>query len=278
MNARKPDWRGRVALITGASSGIGAATARKLAQEGLTVALAARRADRLQALADDIQSAGGRATIFPCDLSDPAARVALHAAVRRELGGVDVLFNNAGLGWYGYFSEMPWGVAENLLAVNVCAAAHLTSLCLPDMLAHGRGHIINMGSLTGSLPVQGAALYGSSKAFLEGFTDSLYRELVGKPVHASIIRATAVKTDFFETSSTQEGAMGLPGEGFAVPVEAVTRAVWSLLNRPRRIAFVPWTMRFTPAVELFFGWAMDLVGPLLLRRPQLVKRQKEQPR
>lgn len=277
MSRANAGWQGRVALITGASSGIGADVARRLAREGLIVALAARRADRLQALAGEICAAGGSAFVFPCDLCDAQARIDLHAAVTRELGGADVLFNNAGSGWYGYFSDMPWRVAAGLLAVNVEAAAHLSSLFLPGMLTRGRGHILNMGSLTGSLPVQGAALYGGSKAFLEGFTNSLYRELVGKPVHASLIRATAVRTEFFETSSAQEGASGLPGERFAVPVEAVTGAVWSLLNRPRRIAFVPWTMRFVPAVELFFGWAMDLLGPALLRRPQWVKRRGQQP-
>lgn len=262
----RPDWNGRTALITGASSGIGAAAARRLAAEGLTVALAARRADRLNALAAEICAAGGRALAFPCDLSDMAAREALAERVQRRAGPVDVLFNNAGLGWYGYFERMPWDIAAEMLALNVSAVAHLTRLFLDPMRARGRGHIINMGSLTGALPVQGAVIYGASKAFLESFTASVHRELAGTPVHISLIRAGAVRTEFFDTTSAQPGGQKLPGERGAVSVERVVAALWSLLQRPRRIVFVPWTVRFVPWAELLAGWVMDRVGPALLKR------------
>ncbi len=261
-----PDWNGRIALITGASSGIGAAAARRLAAEGLTVALAARRADRLSALAVDICAAGGRALPFPCDLGDPSSRAMLAERVQNQLGPVDVLFNNAGLGWYGYFEKMPWDTAADMLALNVNAVVHLTRLFLEPMRARGSGHIVNMGSLTGALPVQGAAIYGASKAFLESFTASVHRELAGTPVHISLIRAGAVRTDFFDTTSAQPGGQKLPGERGAVSVERVVNALWSLLQRPRRIVFVPWTVRFVPWAEMLAGWLMDRVGPALLKR------------
>lgn len=260
------DWQGRIALITGASSGIGAAAARRLAAEGLTVALAARRADRLSALAAEICAAGGRALPFPCDLGEPAACIALAERVQRQVGPVDVLFNNAGLGWYGYFEKMPWDIAADMLDLNVDAVVHLTRLFLEPMRARERGHIINMGSLTGALPVQGASVYGASKAFLESFTASVHRELAGTPVHISLIRAGAVRTDFFDTTSAQPGGKRLPGERGAVSVERVVDGLLSLLRRPRRIAFVPWTMRFVPWAEMLAGWVMDRVGPALLKR------------
>lgn len=265
-HANTQNWQHRTALITGASSGIGAAAARRLAREGLAVALVARRADRLQALADEICAQGGQAHVFPCDLSSERERDQLYEQVMARLGGVDVLFNNAGAGWYGYYERMPWPLAADLVEINVTAVAHLTCLFLPHMRERGSGHIINMGSLTGALPVQGSVMYGASKAFGESFTSALHRELAGTKIYASVIRATGVKTEFFDTVSGREGGQRLPGWAFAVEVEQVVDALWSLLRRPRRIVFVPWTMRFVPWAEVLAGWVMDRVGPALLRR------------
>jgi len=260
------NWHERTALITGASSGIGAAAAKRLAREGLAVALVARRADRLQALAGEICAQGGRALAFPCDLTCERERAQLAEDVLARLGRVDVLFNNAGVGWYGYFQKMPWPLAAELVEINVTAVVHLTCLFLPHMRQRGSGHIINMGSLTGALPVQGSVMYGASKAFGESFTNALHRELAGTKIYASVIRASGVRTEFFDTVSGREGGQRLPGWAFSVEVDQVVDALWSLLCRPRRIVFVPWTMRFVPWAEVLAGWVMDRVGPALLRR------------
>ena len=123
------NWKDKLAVITGASSGIGEATARKLAAQGLKVVLVARRADRLETLADEIRAEGGTARILPADLTQEAGRL----RVCEEAGAADVLVNNAGLGWYGYGSDMSWKTAWEMLQVNVEAVVQLSLSFLPGM-------------------------------------------------------------------------------------------------------------------------------------------------
>ncbi len=259
-------WQGKVALISGASSGIGAATARRLAAEGLQVVLAARRVERLQALADEIRKAGGQAGVLAADLGNESERLALFEQAERLYGCPEVLVNNAGFAYYGYTAVMPWDSGRAMIEVNVTAAAHLTRLFLPGMLARGSGHIINMGSVNGVMPSQGTAVYSGSKAFLNAFTAALYRELAGSGVKTSVVFPGPVATELFDNSEKIENGLRIPAEGGAISAERVASAVWSLLNRPRRYVFVPWYWRWTALAEFFFGWAMDLAGPILLRR------------
>ncbi|HEX9091803.1 MAG TPA: SDR family NAD(P)-dependent oxidoreductase, partial [Anaerolineales bacterium] len=115
-------WLDKIAVITGASSGIGAATARKFARQGMHVILVARRRDRLEELADEIGLSGGKTSIIAADLSNEADRERVFAQVEAEYGQVDVLVNNAGLGWYGFSTDMPWTIASEILQVNIAAA------------------------------------------------------------------------------------------------------------------------------------------------------------
>jgi len=170
MQRRGLQWAGKTALITGASSGIGAAVARAVARQGARVVLVARRADRLELLADEIIRDGGQVHVIPADLTDEAERRRVLVQAAEPGGGVDILVNSAGLGWYGYGSDMPWEVAREMIQTNMAALAHLTLLALRDMRARGTGHIINISSVAGSLPEQGIALYGATKSFVDSFT------------------------------------------------------------------------------------------------------------
>jgi hypothetical protein len=134
----------KAVLITGASSGIGASFARFLAARGLQVLLTARRAERLAEIKEEIIHAGGRAEIFPGDLSVERERESLSKIILSKYP-VDVLINNAGFGWYGYYRQMPWDIARRMMATNMEAAAHLTHLLLPGMTEARRGHIIHIG-------------------------------------------------------------------------------------------------------------------------------------
>jgi short-subunit dehydrogenase len=260
------DNQGKIALVTGASSGIGAATARRLAAEGFVVIMVARREDRLKALIDEIQAGGGSACHITADLTSESACQLVFDQVTATFGSADVVVNNAGFGWYGYGDELPWSLAKQMMAVNMAAIAQLTFLFLPEMKKRGRGHIINVGSIAGSLPSQGVALYSATKSFVDAFSTSLYREARGTGVHVSVVKPGPVTTPFFETVEERSNGRRIPIARFAVTPEKVADRIWGVIKRPKRITYVPRIMALAPWVELTMGWLMDLLGPLLLRR------------
>ncbi len=256
-----------IVLITGASSGIGAATAKLLARKCMTVILVARREDRLKELAAEICKIGGKASFIPADLTLAEDRQRVYESVIKRYGHIDVLINNAGIGYYGYAAEMPVRKAFDLIQLNIEALVQLTLMFLPQMQEHGSGHIINISSIAGGLPNQGIALYGASKAFVDAFTTSLYRELKGTPVHASTVRPGAVTTEFFDNAQIiSTGGRRTPGEGSAVTPDKVACRIYKLLDHPRRVVYVPRIMALSPLLEIFFSWAIDLIGPVLLKK------------
>ncbi len=259
-------WQGKVAVVAGASGGIGAEIARRLAREGLRVVLVARRRDRLEALAAEIRESGGEALVITADLAEEGERVRVLETVRDTYGAADVLINSAGLGWYGLGTAMPWALARQMIEVNISAAAHLTLLFLRQMKTRGQGHVINIGSVVGSLPSQGVALYSATKSFLDAFTTVLHRELRGTDVHASVVRPGAVSTEFYDVAARQSGGLRIPVERLAVQPAAVADRVWDVLQRPHRKVYVPRWLAFVPWVEPVFGWLLDLIGAPLLRR------------
>jgi uncharacterized protein len=259
-------WEGKTALITGASSGIGEATARRLAGNGLTVLLAARRVERLEIIAKDIRAAGGKAFVLQVDLSRADERAALPAKAQELAGGVDVLVNNAGLGWYGYLAEMPLDLMDEILEINIQALVDLTRRFLPGMIAKKSGTIINISSVSAGIPSQGIAIYGSTKAFVDSFSTALYRELKGSGVNVCSVRPGAVVTEFYPKAAEQLNGFPVPAEGTAISADKAAKTVWSVLQRPRRFAYVPGVLAITPWVEMLFGWAIDQLGPLLLRQ------------
>jgi short-subunit dehydrogenase len=264
MNPKRK-WEEKIAVVTGASSGIGAATARRLAHHGLRVVLVARRRDRLDELAREIRFDGGLAEVMAADLTQESDRVHLFQAVTESYGDIDVLVNNAGFGWYGYGSNMPWKTALEMLQVNVEAVAQLTISFLGRMQLRNTGHIINIGSISGSLPSQGVALYGATKSFLDNFTTALHRELTGTRVHISVVRAGPVRTKFGEEALLKENGGHIPTENIGVTSEYVAWRIWKLILRPQRVIYVPAWLQVVPWAELAFGWIIDRVGPLLLK-------------
>jgi len=258
----------KIALVTGASSGIGAITGKFLAAQGLRVILVARREERLREITDEITAGGGKVTYRVCDLSVNADRISLFESLNLDGLLPDILVNNAGIGWYGYFYDMPWDVARDLIALNIEATTHLTLLFLPHMMSSGYGHIVNIGSVAGKLPEQGVAVYASSKSFLDSFTTSLFRELTGTNVHISVLRAGPIKTEFFDAARKLENGGNIPAERMATPVIAVSHAIWRILKRPRKVVYVPPWLILSPLLEYLFEWAVDLVGPLLLKKKQ----------
>jgi short-subunit dehydrogenase len=259
------DWQNKTAFITGASSGIGAATAETLAAKGMHVLLCARREDRLQKLKEKIENAGGKAKVMPADLSIETERELVFQKTQNS-GGVEVLINNAGFGWYGYHKEMSWETAQAMLRVNVEATVHFSTLFLPEMTANKFGHVINVGSIAGGIPTQGNALYSATKAFLDAFTTALYRETRGTGVEISVICPGPVKTDFFDHSDRYTGSQRNPAAKMGVTAEVVAKQIWQLLQKPKRRVYVPAMLKITPWFEFSTGWIQDMIGPILLKK------------
>lgn len=187
--APTPDSSSPVAVVTGASSGIGAATARRLAAEGFHVVAAARRLDRLEKLAAEIG-----ATPFQLDVTDDASVAALAEAVPE----CAVLINNAG-GAFGLdpVAEADLGQWQRMYDVNVLGSVRVTKALLPAMLRHGRGHVVNVTSIAGLLVYEGGAGYTAAKHAQHALTETLRLELNGQPVRITEIAPGMVKTDEF---------------------------------------------------------------------------------
>lgn len=193
-----------VALVTGASSGIGAALAERLARDGRDLVIVARRRQRLDALATRLQAETGvTVEVLAADLTEPAQ---LQQVVERlhEDERIDLLVNNAGFGGYGPFAELEPTFADRLIGVHVRAPMRLTRAVLPHMLTRGRGAVVNVASLLAlsgpmHVPMSGRATYVGAKAFLLSFTQALAVELEGTGVQAMAVLPGMVETEFFRT-------------------------------------------------------------------------------
>jgi short-subunit dehydrogenase len=204
------------ALVTGASSGIGADTARRLAAGGATLLLHGRDQDRLKALATET---GGIA--LTGDLTEPGAAQALAEQALAVSGQVDVLVNNAGLGWAGPLPEMPPADITRLVAVNLVAPIELTRALLPGMVARGSGRVVFVTSIAGRTGVAGEAVYAATKAGVDAFADSVRFELHGTGVGVGVVVPGVVQTAFFERRGRPYGR----SRPRPVPADRVAAAV-----------------------------------------------------
>lgn len=271
MNREMDCGNSPLAVVTGASSGIGEATARLLSQHNFQIVLIARRIERLKTLAEEIKQAGGQSLAFQADLSDEASREGVFRRIIEMKKPIQVFINNAGLGWYGYAQDMRWESALEMVQVNITAVVHFTLLVLGRMMKQNSGHIINVGSISGSLPSQGVALYGATKSFMDNFSTAIYRELRGTNVKISVVRAGPVLTGFCRKAATLPGGLRLPTERIGIPAEKVAEGILRLVEKPRRVAYIPAWLAITPWIEANFGWLIDRIGPLLLRRESLTE-------
>ncbi|MCB9764468.1 MAG: SDR family oxidoreductase [Alphaproteobacteria bacterium] len=173
----------KVIFITGASRGIGAASARQLAQRGARLVLGARTAAPLQAVADDIRDAGGEALAVPLDVTDPASVQAAVDVALARYGRIDVLINNAGNGGaLGFLLDTDPDATRAMFEVHVFGAERMTRAVLPAMLAQGGGRVVNVVSTVGYVPMPGAAAYCAAKAAVIALTEALRGELADHPV------------------------------------------------------------------------------------------------
>ncbi|MBL6952153.1 MAG: SDR family oxidoreductase [Alphaproteobacteria bacterium] len=203
---------GRTALITGASSGIGAAFARVFASHGFDVVLTARRERRLRELARELEQAFAITThVVTADLADPAAPEHIFDDLRARGVHVDALVNNAGYGVPGYFDQSTWQRHRDYLQVMTVAPVHLAHLAAPAMVGRGYGRIINLGSLAGLLPPHaGGTLYYPAKAFLIKFSLAHAEELRGTGVQVTALCPGFTRTNFKQASGGTVEAVSFP--------------------------------------------------------------------
>jgi short-subunit dehydrogenase len=210
-------------LVTGASTGIGRVTALRLARKGARVWAAARDEQRLKTLAAEQPEI----VAAPADVSDNADRASLVG----QCEPVDVLVNNAGLGWKGLVEDMPPAKVRELLDVNVLALIDLTQRVLPGMLERGRGHIVNVGSIAGYVAAPGETVYCATKFAVQGFTDGLRREVAGRGVDVTLIAPGPIKTEFMARIRTGEPAEEAGALDYGLSPESVAKAIVRALTR-----------------------------------------------
>lgn len=189
------DLSDRAVAITGASSGIGEATALLCARSGASVALAARRGDRIDELARRIEAEGGRAIAVPTDVADEAAARAFVQRAHDELGPLDALINNAGVMLLGPVEGADTDQWRQMIDVNVLGLLYCTHAALPLMREQGSGHIVNVSSVAGRRAGNGAAVYNLTKFGVNGFTEALRQEASRSGVRVTVIEPGYVETE-----------------------------------------------------------------------------------
>jgi len=179
--------KGKNALLTGGSRGLGPYIARALAQEGVNMALAARSEDDLRSNAEELSRLGIKAAAYPGDITDRGFRIKLLKDIKADLGRIDILVNNAGIELVYSYAALTPDYIEKIVQTNLVAPLLLTRLVLPDMLEQGSGHIVNMSSLGGKKGSPFSATYAATKAGLIQFTAGIREEIRGTGVSASVI-------------------------------------------------------------------------------------------
>jgi short-subunit dehydrogenase len=242
---------GRLALVTGASSGIGAEIARTLAAKGARLLLVARTREKLDALAGELQAAGAEATPMPADLSDLADVRRLAAEVLARPGVPDVLVNNAGAGRWRAIDETDAGEVAQMAALPYLAAFELTRELVPAMMERGSGQILNMTSLAGFVTIPGANAYAVARWAMRAFSYQLSEDLHGTGVGVSLLVPAEVDSPYFDNNPGSRERIPRISVlmGTMEPADVAREAVESI-ERERRQRIIPWRarllMRVTP--------------------------------
>jgi len=227
------ELRGAVVAITGASAGIGWASALAFARAGSRLALAARRVQRLEALAAEIRALGSEAFVMAADVASAADVQRFVKATVERFGRLDVMVNNAGSGVRGYVEQTPVDDFRRLMEVNYLGTVHGCQAALPVMRRQGRGVIINVSSIVGHRALAGGAAYAATKAAQVSLTESLRMELRGTGIAACTVHPVSTETEFADVAAqASAGRKGGP-VGPRQSADAVARAIVACARRPR---------------------------------------------
>jgi short-subunit dehydrogenase len=233
--------KGKVVLITGASSGFGEDAARLFAAEGASVILAARRVERMQVEVARIQAAGGEAMATPVDINNLADIENMVKSVIENYGRIDILFNNAGFGRLDWFDQLKSGRdIQTQINVNLTGLMEVTHAVLPFMQAQRSGHIINMSSVAGWIAAPMYSVYAASKFGVRGFTDALRREMRLYGIHVSGIYPGPAITEFGQRNGESELKNKFAPAWTSMTSEYVARKVVQVAKHPQRSLIIPW--------------------------------------
>lgn len=234
-----------IVIVTGASSGIGAATAREFARHGAQVILAARRVEELAVQVRTITGEGHRALAIPTDITDASQVTHLVEQTIEQFGRVDVLVNNAGIGRLKPFFKEPAEYINQIIDVNLRGTVLMTHAVLPGMMERRHGAIISVASVAGHIPLN--PLYSGTKFGLRGFSLSLHRELTQRGISVSL-----VSPGFINTDMNKRSRLPMPGP------DLVARTIANLVVKPRREVIVPGFYSPLVGIANTFPWLVDL--------------------
>src|SRR5688572_9055152 len=255
------DIKGKVVIVTGASSGIGEATAREFGREGAKVVLAARRVDRLEALAQEIHGmgTGAETLVVQADLSKLEDIQSLIYQTLDKFGRIDVLVNNAGFGRLDWLEKLdPEKDIEAQFDVNVLGVVQTTRQALPVMIKQRAGHIINMCSIAGLIATPTYTIYAACKHAVHGFSEALRREVKPWGIDVSMIYPGGVTTtEFGQHAGFKRKTRTTTPKLLLLSAEDVGRAVVQLVRRPRAMWLIPWLWIFPVLLNKLFPSIVD---------------------
>lgn len=263
----RPAIDGKVAIITGASSGIGEATAREFARAGAITVLAARRKERLEHLQEEIEEMGGRALAVPTDLTDFDQITHLVKTTLFKFGRIDILANIAGWAIYDWFEELSPEEVRGPFEVNVIGMAELSRQVIPTMKKQRSGFILNMSSYVSRLSVPPMTVYASTKYAVEGLTDGLRRALIPWGIAVMRIHPSSVSGTEFTQHATRSGTVKYR----SVPIgrvsrERMARALLQLIEKPQRALFISRLYDVPVFLNRFFPGLVDWLSASWVRR------------
>lgn len=269
------DFKDKVVVITGASSGIGRAAAVEFAKKGSTLVLLARRKEKLEQVEKELKKFGNRTTTtttttvaIPCDVSDKDQVKSMSDRVLAQFGRIDVLVNNAGFAVYGTVSELSIEDIESQMRTNYLGMVYCTKNFLPALVSQNSGHIVNVASVAASFGLPGIASYCASKFAMLGFSEGLRHELHGTGVGVTVVSPIMVRTEFFDNPSFEKMPKYSPA---SLSPETVAKSILRAADSSRLEIIVPSVVRAAVWLKHTFPY---VINPILGRsfRRQLGKR------
>jgi len=250
-------FKQKVVVVTGASSGIGAASCIEFAKKGASLVLVARRKNKLEEMQKNLGKFGVKTLVCECDVSQKSQAQKMSKEVLDVFGRVDVLVNNAGFAIYGTVSELTIEDIESQMATNYFGMVYCTKYFLPKMLEQNSGHIVNVASVAASFGLPGIASYCASKFAMLGFSEGLRHELHGTKIGVTVVSPIMVKTNFFDHQSFEKMPKYSPT---ALSAQTVAKAVVSAATSSRLEIIVPSIVRGAVWAKHTFPY---IINPIL---------------